>query len=476
MDSNSIYKTHLIKSKSGKILSVLQVNICIILIFFPSTLSNSIKVKIYQSGEGNIPLINSMDYKRGCPTKISERGDEHHDENKCFPYLLYGEHNLDIDWNYNFEDCSNMFEYKTAITEIDLTYFDTSKVKYMGLMFKGCTSLKKVIMPTISEYLLEQAEMMFKGCTKLISVQFQHDFRTVNVKQMNEMFEGCSNLISVNFPNNFETPNSKYINNMFLGCSSLNSINFNIFKTSNTINMACLFQNTKLTSYDLKNFDTSQVTDMEYMFYNCTELISVNLTNFAYSSLKKMDYMFSNNDKLECVDFGKNEIREGISTLNIFNNSNKKTIIYVNKKKPESFFNETNFAIVECGDASPRDIMNEYTENKIVCVQNCKDLTNYKYKYINRCYIECPPNSITNTETFICEKKETITSNFLDKQITTIPEIITSAIIPTTTKEIPNPPKTSTIIPTTQIEEIIIPKESTIIPSTQIEKPNPTKI
>jgi hypothetical protein len=125
---------------------------------------------------------------------------------------------------------------------------------------------------------------------------------------------------------------------------------------------------------------------------------------------------------------------------------------------------------VECGDASPRDIMNEYTENKIVCVQNCKDLTNYKYKYINRCYIECPQNSIINTETFICEKKETITSNFLDKQITTIPEIKTSAIIPTTTKEIPKPPKTSTIIPTTQIEEVIIPKASTIIPTTQIEE------
>ena len=119
--------------------------------------------------------------------------------------------------------------------------------------------------------------------------------------------------------------------------------------------------------------------------------------------------------------------------------------------------------------------MNEYTENKIVCVQSCKDLTNYKYKYIKRCYIECPPNSITNTETFICEKKETITSNFLDKQITTIPEIITSAIVPTSTKEIPGPPKISTIIPTTQIQKPNLPKTSLIIPTTLIEKQNPPK-
>jgi surface protein len=145
----------------------------------------------------------------------AESGEVHNDENKCKPYILRGKQNFNIEWDNNFEDCSNMFEDITVLTEVDLSNFDVSRVKYMGLMFKGCTSLKKVIMPTISEYLLEQAEMMFKGCTKLISVQFQHDFRTINVKQMNEMFEGCSNLISVNFPDNFDTSNSNYINNMF---------------------------------------------------------------------------------------------------------------------------------------------------------------------------------------------------------------------------------------------------------------------
>ena len=150
-----------------------------------------------------------MDNKRGCPTKMSkaESGEVHNDENNYKPYILQGKQNFNLEWDNNFEDCSNMFEGITVLTEVDLSNFDVSRVNYMGLMFKGCTSLKKVIMPTISEYILEQAEMMFQGCTNLISVQFQPDFRTVNVKQMNEMFEGCSNLISVNFPNNFETSN-----------------------------------------------------------------------------------------------------------------------------------------------------------------------------------------------------------------------------------------------------------------------------
>ena len=247
-----------------------------------------------------------------------------------------------------------------------------------------------------------------------------------------------------------------------------------------------------MTSYDIKNFDTSKVTDMGYMFSNCTELVSLNLSNFDYSSLKKMDYMLSNNNKLECVDFGKKEIREDINSLNIFNNSNKQTIIYVNKKDPENFFNEKNFSIVECGNASPQDIKNKYRENKIVCVQSCKDLKNYKFKYLNRCYITCPENTKTNTQTFICEQIEINLSTYLNKQLTTILEIKTSAIIPTIFKEIQNPPKTSiiirttqietpnspttTIIPTIQIENQKPPKKTTIIPTTFIENLKPPKI
>ena len=35
-----------------------------------------------------------------------------------------------------------------------------------------------------------------------------------------------------------------------------------------------------LTSLDLSNFDTQNVKNMEYMFYDCISLISLNLLNF----------------------------------------------------------------------------------------------------------------------------------------------------------------------------------------------------
>ena len=92
--------------------------------------------------------------------------------------------------------------------------------------------------------------------------------------------------------------------------------------------------------------------------------------------MKKMDNMLNHNYNLEYVTFGTNEISEEISTWHVFDNINKKTIIYADKKRPENFFLDSNlnFSIVECNNISSNDIMNEFSEIKIVCVPSCKNL------------------------------------------------------------------------------------------------------
>ena len=68
---------------------------------------------------------------------------------------------------------------------------------------------------------------------------------------------------------------------MFLGCSSL-------------------------TSLDLSNFNTNNVTNMSYMFSNCSSLTSLNLSNFNTNNVKYMSSMFYGVNrkkcKLECED------------------------------------------------------------------------------------------------------------------------------------------------------------------------------
>ena len=111
MDSKSNYRINLIKSKKQKILPFFLFKTCILLNFIPSLLSNLINIKLFQIKEGTIPIIKKLENKRGCPTKMTEAETKivHNDEDKCHPYIFEGPQNFNIEWDDNFEDCSNMF-------------------------------------------------------------------------------------------------------------------------------------------------------------------------------------------------------------------------------------------------------------------------------------------------------------------------------------------------------------------------------
>lgn len=73
---------------------------------------------------------------------------------------------------------------------------------------------------------------------------------------------------------------------------------------SNVTDLSCLFKEiNELNSvvFD-KDFDTSNVTDMDSMFYSCKNLTSVNLANVVTTSVKTMDEMFYYCEQLDSVD------------------------------------------------------------------------------------------------------------------------------------------------------------------------------
>ena len=60
-----------------------------------------------------------------------------------------------------------------------------------------------------------------------------------------------------------------------------------------------------LTSLNLSNFNTNNVTNMDSMFYNCSSLTSLILTNFNTINVINMSNMFhklNNNCKIETND------------------------------------------------------------------------------------------------------------------------------------------------------------------------------
>ena len=88
---------------------------------------------------------------------------------------------------------------------------------------------------------------------------------------------------------------------MFAGFT-VSSLDVSNFDTSNVTNMGSMFSVFSATSLNLSNFDTSNVTNMSSMFFNCSELTSLNLNNFDTSNVKNMSGMFSSCGSLTSLD------------------------------------------------------------------------------------------------------------------------------------------------------------------------------
>ena len=92
---------------------------------------------------------------------------------------------------------------------------------------------------------------------------------------------------------------------MFGYCSNLTSLDLSRFDTSKVTNMSSMFSNCSgLTSLDLRGFDTRKVTNMSSMFSFCSGLKSVNLLSFNTSQVADMKYMFMGNQNLRTIYAG----------------------------------------------------------------------------------------------------------------------------------------------------------------------------
>ena len=111
-----------------------------------------------------------------------------------------------------------------------------------------------------------------------------------------------SRLTRISF-DNIDTSNVTNTDYMFYDCSNLTSLDLSSFDTSNVTNMNCMFGECKsLKELDLSSFDTSNVTDTSYMFNYCSCLTSLDLSSFDTSNVKNMKRMFGECTSLKELD------------------------------------------------------------------------------------------------------------------------------------------------------------------------------
>lgn len=92
---------------------------------------------------------------------------------------------------------------------------------------------------------------------------------------------------------------------MFYNCSYAPNLGVSHFDTSNVTNMNRMFYNcSSVSKLDLANFDTSNVTNMNYMFGGCSSLTTIDMSGFDTSNVSNMDWMYSGCSKLRQVTLG----------------------------------------------------------------------------------------------------------------------------------------------------------------------------
>ena len=257
-----------------------------------------------------------------------------------------------------FGDCS-------SLTSLDLSGFNTSQITNMNYMFFGCSNLRTIYVGDgWSTAAVTNSNNMFKNCTSLVggegttysasnpmdktyahidggasnpgyftekgpeayacytesntTLTFYYDnqrsSRPGTTYDLNTGFnrpgwdtDGTkSNVTKVVFDPSFADarPTSTY--DWFFAMSDLESFTgMSYLNTSEVTNMNYMFcSSIKLTNLDLSSFNTAKVTDMRDLFQNCHSLISIDLSSFNTSQVVDMYYMFGGSNNLRTIYVG----------------------------------------------------------------------------------------------------------------------------------------------------------------------------
>lgn len=188
-------------------------------------------------------------------------------------------------------DTTNLFNFFTNATSIDLSNLDTSQLTSMASLFENCKSLTNITFGNIDTSNVSNMSSMFKNCRALTSLDLSH-FNTAKVTTMSSMFDSCSSLTSLDL-SNFNTTKVTSMTAMFANCSNLENVDVSSFDTAQVRDMSMMFsQDNSLTKLDVSHFNTAQVTTMANMFGYCQKLKTINVNNFNTSNVQDFSGVF----------------------------------------------------------------------------------------------------------------------------------------------------------------------------------------
>ena len=216
-------------------------------------------------------------------------------------------------------DSNAMFHNLVNLTSLDVSNFDTSKVRGMGNMFFGDEKLVSLDLSNFNTQSLTNMDKMFYGMSNLTNLNIS-SFDTSNVTNMNALFYGMANIENIDI-SNFNTRNITNMSYMFSGMHKLKQLQLPVtFDTSNVTDMSFMFAETyKLKKLNLGYMNTSRVTTMEKMFNNMWALESLDVSSFDTSNVTNMRDMFGGVAKVTVLNLDNFNTSKVTDMSNMFN-------------------------------------------------------------------------------------------------------------------------------------------------------------
>lgn len=116
----------------------------------------------------------------------------------------------------------------------------------------------------------------------------------VSLKSTAYLFAELRGITEINNLNYLDTSNVTDMSYMFANCESLENIDFNVLNTSKVTNMRNLFESCKnAKKINMSGVNTQNVRNMAVMFGGCFSLENLDLSSFNTSNVTDMSIMFS---------------------------------------------------------------------------------------------------------------------------------------------------------------------------------------
>jgi hypothetical protein len=225
--------------------------------------------------------------------------------------------------SYLFYECN-------ALTQLDLSNWDTSNIQYMIATFDGCNNLTELNCSTWNTGKVYNMQLAFYNCNLLETIPVR-DWDTRNVVYMDKTFGNCTSLVNLDV-SKWDTSKVVELTNTFYHCSSLKTLDVSKWKTSNVLRSDSLFSGCeKLTSLDVSKWDTGNITTASSMFSACRALTSLDISKWNTSKMTNISSMFNSCTALTTLDVSKWDTSNVTNMKSIFSSCPSLTTLDASK-------------------------------------------------------------------------------------------------------------------------------------------------